>query len=580
LALIDDTALQSSLVFSMHSDYAASRADFAFLMDSYRGTGGYEDGRYLDPHPREKRYDSDGTTVLEVTDKFNDRRKRAYYPNIIKSIVDIPVQYVYQSTIRRDGAKEWTDFVKDCNGRGVPLNSMMKSLMGYARLFGHMFALIDKPATPANVSTRGDQQRAGLKPRLIPIYPSDVVDWFIEDGVLKWVKIIERHQTGGTPFAQVTMGYRVRVWTETEWFLYEVATVDMAIKNPFAGSAPGQEKINFPEASPGDTASPAKTMATLVKQGTHSVGKVPLVGVYNEEPEFGSLYATTDVYQSARTNRRLYNLVSELDEIIRDQTFSILCIPTEDGTDQGFTKTIGVRSGLLYKAVGGQGPHFISPDGGCADTIRQQIIDLRLEIYRAAHLQYAEGFQQVRSGVAKQWNFDQTNRFLGTLAKRGETAEQQIGDIVMRWHGKTPTDADVVVEYPGQFNISDILDEIETTDMIIAMRISKQFSVKVAQDLVTKKFPNLPKVEREAIFKEIEASDMISPPQAVMTGPNAAAIGGRGSIAARVRNKRGAGVDPAAAAAANNPAGPANVAQRAATATESRFASDVAISAQ
>jgi hypothetical protein len=87
LATIDDTALQSSLVFSMHSDYAASRADFAFLMDSYRGTGGYEDGLYLDPHPREKRYDSDPTTVLEFTDKFNDRRKRAYNPNIIKTIV-------------------------------------------------------------------------------------------------------------------------------------------------------------------------------------------------------------------------------------------------------------------------------------------------------------------------------------------------------------------------------------------------------------------------------------------------------------------------------------------------------------
>jgi hypothetical protein len=537
-------------VFSRYSRFSIVRARTIFLLDSYFGAGGYEDGSYLDWHPREVRTDDKGN-IVEQLPKFKARRSRAYYYNVIKTVVDVPVAYVFQSPIGRDGHQYFLDFVNDCTGRGTSLNTMMEELTRYARLFGVMFFLIDKPKPTAPVETKGDelaQAKSGVRPRIIPIFPSDLCDFFIEDGKLKWVKVLERFETSDGPMNGKRVGYRIRIWTETEWFLYNVVTINEPIDDLYS-SIPGT-KIEVPAPKePGTPGGPDDGGATLAESGTHDLGRVPLVGVYNQQPEFGEMFGTTDVFQSARLNRRIYNLCSELDEILRDQTFSILTIPTDDTEEPG-KKVVGTTNGLYYKPTqGGMKPEFISPDGSCAATIRENITALRTEIYRSASMQYSEGVEQVRSGVSRQWNFDQTNRFLSSISKRCEAAEREAAWFVLKWMGIDPTskfkDANGVdkaafdIQYPDTFDVADLMQEIELADALIAMRISKNFGSRVAKGLVRQKFPDLTKEERDLINKEIDASEAINPPPTAMVGPSSSLAAGA-SLKARVRAMRGA----------------------------------------
>lgn len=511
------------------------RARSSFLMDSYQGTGGYEDGSYLDFHPREVKLDASGVVIQQLP-KFKNRRLRAYYYNVIKTVVDVPISYIFQSQIVRTGDAKWLEFTKDCTGRGTPLNIMMEQIARYARIFGVMFFLVDKPEAPTTPQTLGDEKRqadAGIKPRIIPIFPSDVCDYFIEEGKLKWVKVLERHETSSGPLTGTTMGYRVRIWTEDEWFVYDVDTIEQSIPDP--NSSIPESVLKIPAPTPHVDGS-TEGFATEVRRGKHGLGRVPLVALYNQEPEFGEMFGTTDIFQSARVNRRIYNLCSELDEILRDQTFAILVIPTEN-TETAAQQTVGTANGIYYTPVQNQAPAYIQPSASSAKTISEAIVDLRGEIHRAASMQYTDSGVNVRSGVAKQWNFDQTNRFLASLAKRCETAEKAAGDLVLLWNGKTPNDTDVNVQYPGTFNISDLMEEIEQADAIMAMRISKTFATKVAEDLVRKRFPNLTSDEQKTIFDEIAKSDFINPP--IVPDGNTSVLATGSTVKAKVRQMRG-----------------------------------------
>lgn len=516
-------SLTSEIVFSRYSNFTSMYPRFGYLLDAYMGAGGFDDGSYLDYHPREAKFSREGTFV-EYLPKFKMRKARAYYYNIIKTVVDVPVSYIFQAPIMRTGHKMFEDFAADCNGRGTSLNLMMEELTRYARVFGSMFFVIDK--NPGKANNRADDLKN--KPKLIPVFPSDVCDYFMEDGVLKWVKILERYETSDGPLKGKQLRHRVRVWDEQNWYLYAIEAAEESIQSEYANV-----KAAVPKPS-------AEAKATETARGTHGLGYVPFVGIYNQQPEFGEIFGTTDIFQSARVARRIFNLCSELDEILRDQTFSLLVIPT-DSTEDTANQVTGTTNGMYYKPVAGAAglmPTYISPDAKCADTISTNIEALRSEIYRAASMGYAEGVMQVRSGVSKQWNFDQTNRFLSGLARRCESAEKQAGKLALLWMGVKPQEKDVQVQYPGTFNISDLMEEIEITDAIIAMRISKKFATKVAEDLVRKRFPSATKEELDEIFKEIAASDMIDPPPTAMVGPTSSLAAGA-SLQARVRAKRG-----------------------------------------
>jgi hypothetical protein len=172
-------------------------------------------------------------------------------------------------------------------------------------------------------------------------------------------------------------------------------------------------------------------------------------------PSFGPFASIADLA------KRLYNMDSELDEILRSQTFSILTqqVP-EDSSDQQKMnaakvagETIGASNLLVHT---GQQPAFIAPPDGPATVYMERIRDLRDQI-REIGMDVADT-NQAESGKAKQLRFQALNGELAKFSERMEDLERRAWNITSKLLGM---EAQPTIAWPRDFNISDVLVELE-----------------------------------------------------------------------------------------------------------------------
>lgn len=105
-----------------------------WLLDSYLGTGGYRDGSYLIPHPRE--------TITEL----NRRRELSTFPNYTKKIVDSILGYLFYVPPGRDTGNNsfYSDFVFNADGKGTNLGFFIQKATKLAMILGTVYLLVDK----------------------------------------------------------------------------------------------------------------------------------------------------------------------------------------------------------------------------------------------------------------------------------------------------------------------------------------------------------------------------------------------------------------------------------------------------
>lgn len=147
----------------------------------------------------------------------------------------------------------------------------------------------------------------------------------------------------------------------------------------------------------------------------------------------------------------IFNLCSELREILRNQAFSILCYPltsliNKNSIEEGITT--GTDYVLPFDGEKGQPPLFISPSAEQASLIQAEIARLVDDIYRQANLTSVVAVQTKQSGVAKQWDFEQTNQILADMAENCEIGEREIIKTLGLW---TNEEIEYKVIYPRDF---------------------------------------------------------------------------------------------------------------------------------
>ena len=155
---------------------------------------------------------------------------------------------------------------------------------------------------------------------------------------------------------------RYRLWTRTEWILYE------------------------------ERKERGRTKVVEIDRGDVAIGRVPVVEADHSfcEDRFAAPGLIDDVAYLDRANA---NYLSNLDAIIQDQTFSQLTIPAQalvagDGEDaEGKLAELGTKRIFTYDGTGGKGPEFISPDPTQAGMILDAISKIVGEIYHSVGLQ-------------------------------------------------------------------------------------------------------------------------------------------------------------------------------------------------
>lgn len=420
---------------------------YKLLHDAYYGDGMFYDGSALIKHERES------------IKNYRRRRKLAYYLNYVGPIVDCSVLPVFNDEIKRDynDTAKFKMFLDDVDRVGTSLQDFMSRQAVAAKLYGVVYILVNNEAVLGESDADNIANRS--LPFLTAIEPKDVIGWhFDERGILK------DFSYKGKFYDDDGWHTRQYVWTTEKWEVRDEH---------------GQ----------------------LLRTGTHNLKRVPIVQWFGRNTDPKRVLPVPEFISIVQTNYHIYHLCSLLNQISDNQTFNIL---TMQSTGQGLTDvTIGTNNLLVYPQDT-NAPQFIAPDAGPATVLMEQITRLVSEMYRMSGLNSVIGVESAKSGLAKKWDFERTNKNLVNFSVQCEKAEKAIIALYELWSGES---IDYVCEYPRDFNVDDVADCLAQAQQAIDLGVgSKTFKLEVAKKVLEAYMPNLPPETYDMIIRELEAA--------------------------------------------------------------------------
>ena len=445
---------------SRHEFHRAFLNRWRFYLDSYEGGQDYLEAGYLFRHFRENELD------------YRDRLMRSYYYNFCKTVVDAYIAQIFHQSngIFRDdgGTRDYARFLSDIDGKGSDIQSFMREQVApAAQIFGHVHVLVDRPVMDRQPVSRAEENALSIRPYCAVIYPESLVDFRLDgNGGFLWARILESGPDAADPFDIEDNGTRsrYRTWTADAWFLHD---------------ADGE----------------------LISSGEHRLGRVPLITVFNVESRKYLRFGVSALGDIAPINRSIYNWCSLNDEFLYRQCFNILAIPQSPG---GKVRKIGTTSALTFPYDAAKTPFYLYPPVEPGKYLLENINDAIEQIYRIAVLGMNEirSARQVESELSKAYDFHRANQHMLKKARNLEKAEVEIGVIWGLWEnrpGFSPT-----VEYPREFNIVSLAEQLKTDFELIQADISDTFTKTLKKRVVSRAL-KLDDAAYNRIFAEIDA---------------------------------------------------------------------------
>lgn len=401
----------------------ASASRFEFIGHALRGDGLFR------PQVVGNGFGADaGTTVVlsgpsalvryprESALKFARRNEVAYYSSPVMRACSRFVGYLATKPPQREiaGPDLYAVMAADIDGKGTPIDVFWQHFMVDFKARGTMLLQVDMPADLG--ANQEQQRRERLVPKWISIAPELVTDYQIgDDGAFDFVVYSGEFEKPEGERVPCLWRFDRNSWKAT----------DLKQERTFA-------------------------------EGEHPLKACPVLIVTEgaEFPSFGPFSAIADL------SRRLFNAESELDEILRAQTFSLLHLAVPEGssdTDKIAAakvagETIGTNNLLIHT---GSAPGFIAPPDGPARVYLDRIKQLKADIAEAG-LDVATIGQQ-ESGLAMRMRFAQINAELSSFAGRMEGLERRAWAISALWltFSVAPT-----VQWTRDFNLADVEQEL------------------------------------------------------------------------------------------------------------------------
>jgi hypothetical protein len=124
-----------------------------------------------------------------------------------------------------------------------------------------------------------------------------------------------------------------------------------------------------------------------------------------------------------------------------------------------------------------------------------------MEIYRIARLEFSKPTGAAVSGIAKRYEFDQTNRRLKLFAKNLARAEQQLYRIVGKGMGIGDDVLDKIkVTPPNEFGIADVSEDLENAIKAVGLPVGPTAIMQLVRRMVERLLPNM----SESIWSQID----------------------------------------------------------------------------
>lgn len=475
------------------------------LLDVYEGAGGFLDAArpYLYAHPREWldhsiRVTLDGDQAGQVrwdanpspsrpSPKLRTRRKMARYENVAATLLD----QIRAALFRKSAERSFADpqkiaddhplkrFWADADGCGRSIDAVMPEFWTVAGVFGHMPIYAERNGETGDQPTQADAPPVVLR----GYTPIDMPDWLVDDmGRLTAVKFLEAAPRES--FEDVATGsYQVRTITDTAW------TVEILQRG----------KTRKTEA------------AEVPVQNAHGFTVLPVVMLYARRRALTPIVGRS-VLGDPALYLDLYNLVSEVRELLRNQTFAILNIPIGDKTGgvEAEMALVGQTSGTGNILFSSQPADFISPPDTNVAAYHEHIDRLVRTIYRLSVIAWESDSRDAESADSRKLKKEDLHQMLAGYASECEDAETQIAKLVYRAHygarWEAQWDADgPSISYPDDFDVESLTEMLENASAAMALELGETATKELKKRVATHLLPGASQPTLQTILTEIDA---------------------------------------------------------------------------
>lgn len=423
---------------------------------------------------------------LEDSDDFDERLERAYYLNFCDTIPNMYNSYIFKEGVERPANDDLAQFRENVDGKGTNASDFMKEAGYWASVFGLVHIFVGMPSTKTPTKTKKDQLDNQQYPYAKLIFPTDLVDWSLDErGNYKWVIIRSTYYYDDDPKIEREETDHYMLITKDTW---EIQDED-------------GEPVKFPDGTP--------------NKGTNNLGYIPIYTMYHKKARVEKVGQSL-LKDIVHINRVILNWCSCIDEQIERQTFSQLVVP-DDGTlaereesgSTGVLRIISTSSVWTYPAESKHPPQFISPEVKNITTIWKLVTDHIKEIFRLSGLQGGTSdIYTSRSGRQSQYNFIGVNSALAEKSSSYQEAENQISLIALDYLGENRNDYDSV-QYPTKFDVQALTDEIDGLFKIMERNFSPIMNKELEKGIARKALPHATQVKLKEIEDEIDAGDGI-----------------------------------------------------------------------
>jgi len=460
LAQSDDDRVVS--LASAHPEYDRNLDHWQLLLDAFEGTGGFQDGSYLWPYPAER------------PDDYTKRQKMARYHNYVETIIDLYVRQVFtQEPSRQTDNEDLAAWWEDVDGKGTGISDFLQHSVSIALASGHTGILMDKtPDLPTGPAKADDKAR----PFLTRYVSTAIPDWRTERDAITGIKLLEAVDPVGIEEDQPEGddATRVLLWDREGWARFSHKGEMLGADTPNLGLVPF------------DVLRPKRSvLRSFVGRSLFSHGKII---------------------------QALFNRMSEEDQVLRDQAFSLLtCEVGEGGDVEQAKKQLGSEFGTMRAAVVQGKIKYESPDMAIPAGIRENIVQIIREIYRVAHMRYERDSLDAESAEAIRLQFKELNEMLQGLAAELQRVEMQLARFYFAWTSATPEQAqaafeaaNVQVEYPDEFFLADLRLDLDAWAQGIALNLGPTMTKRIKKKAVRRIDPEIPLEDVKLVDAEID----------------------------------------------------------------------------
>jgi hypothetical protein len=381
----------------------------------------------------------------------------------------------YASTIGKQGGiliepGNLDVFIDDCDLQGQSLTQFLANVRVHAAIYGHSFVVADMLRSTDAIVTQADVQRAGLRPYVYEVLPTEMLNWrFGPDGkLIEAVYQMQPMEAGGVledaqPETQTSTEYLY--WSTSEWKRLKKTG----------------EKIEE------------------IDGGANPLGAVPITAVYHKR--IHAWFGESMLKDAAHMQHTAVNWLSDMLQNLRMTMFAQPVLKTNRTLDQ---VAIGSAALLVLDGEGKEDFAYVTPDA-------QPFAEAWNAFYRFCDLaRAAMGFTSasadkqpaVESGVSKAWDFFEAEKIMARMAENEQEAVKSILDFAGRWTGQPYTGN---VQYATTYDLSTPSDDMETLLTMQAAQVPTEAQKEIMRRALSKLLPSMAPETQRAIAAQIDA---------------------------------------------------------------------------